>query len=138
MNIHYSENQTLNAENVKALYEDDQWTLYTKDMPRLMQAIDQSLSVITAWDRDRLVGLIRVVGDGLTIIYIQDIIVLREYQKEGIGSELMKQILAKYSDVRQKVLLTDDAPDVRQFYEKNNFRSCDQGELVAFVQLNNH
>lgn len=72
MNIHYSENQTLNAENVKALYEDAQWTLYTKDMPRLMQAIDQSLSVITAWDRDRLVGLIRVVGDGLTIIYIQD------------------------------------------------------------------
>lgn len=111
-------------------------TLY-KRYASFMQAIEQSLAVITAWDRDRLVGLIRVVGDGLTIIYIQDILVLRDYQKEGIGSELMKLILAKYSDVRQKVLLTNDAPDVRQFYEKNSFQSCDQGELVAFVQLNN-
>ncbi|MDF9841573.1 MULTISPECIES: hypothetical protein [unclassified Paenibacillus] len=30
---------------------------------------------------------------------------------------------------------TDDAPDVRGFYEKNGFVSCDKGTLVAFARL---
>lgn len=82
----------------------------------------------------RLVGLIRIVGDGLTIIYIQDILVLNEYQNSGIASQLMQFVLNKYVDVRQKVLLTEEAPDVRHFYEKHCFQSCDQGYLVSFVK----
>ncbi|WP_430038931.1 GNAT family N-acetyltransferase [Peribacillus simplex] len=41
---------------------------------------------MTAWDDDKLVALIRVVGDGQTIIYIQVILVLENYQDQGIGS----------------------------------------------------
>lgn len=48
---------------------------------------------------------------------------------------LMTQVLEKYRDVRQKVLLTEEAPDVRHFYEKHGFRSCDNGDLVAFAKL---
>ena len=83
-----------------------------------------------------MVGLIRVVGDGLTIIYIQDILVLNSYQNQGIATQLMEQVLKKYKNVRQKVLMTEDAPDVRHFYEKNGFQSCDKGSLVAFAKMN--
>ncbi|WP_244923504.1 hypothetical protein [Peribacillus butanolivorans] len=34
---------------------------------------------------------------------------------------MMQRVLEKYKDVRQKVLLTEEAPDVRHFYEKNGF-----------------
>ena len=102
----------------------------------LKQAILQSLDVIAAWDNDKLVGLIRVVGDGLTIMYIQDILILNAYQNKGIASELLQQMLIKYNNVRQKVLLTEEASDVRHFYEKNGFESCDQGSLVAFAKMN--
>lgn len=71
----------------------------------------------------------------LTIIYIQDILVLKAYQNQGIATHLMQQVLKKYKNVRHKVLLTDEAPNVRHFYEKNGFQSYDKGSLVAFAKL---
>lgn len=77
MTITFEETTQLEVQGVKALYDDVKWTSYTSDMPRLMEAMKSSLKVIAAWDNEKLVGLVRVVGDGKTIIYIQDILVLR-------------------------------------------------------------
>lgn len=136
MVISLNRSKNINRERLEKLYSDVQWFAYTKDMSVLQQAIAQSFYVLSAWDADELVGLIRVVGDGLTIIYIQDLLVLNAYQNRGIATQLMQQVLKKYSNVRQKVLLTEEAPDVRHFYEKNGFQSCDNGSLVAFAKLN--
>jgi GNAT superfamily N-acetyltransferase len=133
--INFNDSKKINIEQLEKLYNDVQWYAYTKDLIVLQQAISQSLDVISAWDEEKLVGLIRVVGDGLTIIYIQDILVLNAYQNQGIATQLMQQILKKYSHVRQKVLLTEEAPDVRHFYEKNEFQSCDKGSVVAFAKF---
>ncbi|MCT8137305.1 GNAT family N-acetyltransferase [Anaerobacillus sp. CMMVII] len=135
MGIVYKESVEISYDEIYNLYQNLNWTSYTNDMPRLVSAINHSLTVVSAWDEEKLVGLIRVVGDGLTIIYIQDILVLEAYQNKGIGSELMSRILTKYGDVRQKVLLTEDSIAVRSFYEKHRFESCDKGKLVAFAKL---
>jgi GNAT superfamily N-acetyltransferase len=135
MTIKFEETAQLEVQAVKALYDDVNWSSYTSDLPRLMEAIKCSLKVIAAWDNGKLVGLIRVVGDGKTIIYIQDILVLRAYHNKGIGSQLLKILLSKYKDVRQKVLLTNDAADVRTFYEKHGFSSCDKDDLVSFAKF---
>lgn len=136
MNIEYKENIDFEEQEIRSLYDNVKWTTYTDNMEKLMVAIKNSYLVVSAWEDDKLVGLIRVVGDGQTIIYIQDILVLENYQNQGIGSELMKRILLKYVDVRQKVLLTNDTFDVRAFYEKHGFFSCDKGDLVSFAKLN--
>jgi GNAT superfamily N-acetyltransferase len=60
---------------------------------------------------------------------------MRAYHNSGIGSQLLTMLLSMYPDVRQKVLLTNDAADVRAFYEKNGFSSCDKGDLVSFVKF---
>jgi len=133
--IDFNHSKNINIEQLEKLYNDVHWYAYTKDLIVLQQAISQSLDVISAWDGEELVGLIRVVGDGLTIMYIQDILVLNAYQNQGIATQLMQKILDNYSHVRQKVLLTEEAPDVRHFYEKNGFQSCDKGSLVAFAKL---
>lgn len=135
MKINFNNSKHINIEPLEKLYNDVQWYAYTKDLKVLQQAISQSLDVISAWDGEELIGLIRVVGDGLTIIYIQDLLVLNAYQNQGIATQLMQQILKKYSNVRQKVLLTEEAPDVRHFYEKNDFHSCDKGSTVAFAKF---
>ncbi len=132
MNITYKHMKAMNQEQLEQLYSDVGWTAYTKNLDLLQQALQQSLDVLSAWDGDRLVGLIRTFGDGLTILYIQDILVLNAYQNKGIATQLLQMILQKYEAVRQKVLLTEEAPDVRHFYEKNGFESCDKGSLVAF------
>lgn len=133
--IHFKTNKRIHREQLEKLYNDVEWVAYTKDMDILQQALVNSLEVLSAWDGEELIGLIRVVGDGLTIIYIQDILVLNAYQNKGMATELMRRILEQYKEVRQKVLLTEEAPDVRHFYEKNGFKSCDQGNLVAFAKL---
>ena len=136
MTIIFKDDKTINQQNLQELYEDVEWYAYTKDLNQLRQALENSLFVLTAWEGKQLIGLIRVVGDGLTILYIQDILVLNSHQNQGIATALMNRVLEKYKDVRQKVLLTEEAPDVRHFYEKNGFASCDQGTLVAFAKLN--
>ena len=122
-------------EPLQALYDDAGWYAYTNDLPSLQQACAHLLDVFCAWEDEQLIGLVRVVGDGVTIIYIQDILVLSAYQNNGVATSLMQHILQKYEHVRQKVLLTEEAPDVRHFYEKMGFTSCDQGSLVAFAKL---
>ena len=136
MKINFKNNKNIDVKQLERLYNDVEWYAYTQDLPTLKLAIEQSLEVITVWDDEELVGLIRVVGDGLTIIYIQDILVLNSYQNQGIATQLMEQVLKKYKNARQKVLMTEDAPDVRHFYEKNGFQSCDKGSLVAFAKMN--
>ena len=118
MQIKFINSKNINIEQLERLYNDVEWYAYTQNLKVLQNAISQSLEVITAWNGEELVGLIRVVGDGLTIIYIQDILVLNVYQNQGIATQLIQQVLQKYKSVRQKVLLTEEAPDVRRFYKK--------------------
>ena len=132
--INYKENVQIDKKDLDYLYSSVGWIAYTNDLDNLKNAIDKSLSVITAWDNDKLIGLIRVIGDGYTILYIQDILVHSDFQNKSIGTQLMTKILSKYKDVRQKALLTEDASDVRHFYEKFGFTSCDKGSSVAFYK----
>ncbi|MDM5248271.1 GNAT family N-acetyltransferase [Lysinibacillus sp. G4S2] len=135
MTIVFKEEKYIHKNDLKALYEDVEWYAYTKDLDQLQQALLNSIFVLSAWENDQLIGLTRVVGDGLTILYIQDILVLNSHQNRGIATNMMNHVLEKYKDVRQKVLLTEEAPDVRHFYEKNGFDSCDKGTLVAFAKM---
>lgn len=68
-----------------------------------------------------LVGLARVVGDGLTIAYLQDILVAPKHQRLGIGRELFRRVFAPFDDVRQKVLITDSEPGQLAFYASMGF-----------------
>jgi ribosomal protein S18 acetylase RimI-like enzyme len=133
--ISYQETKTPNTNAVVNLYNDANWSAYTKDVNTLTAAIKNSLYVLTAWDGDKLVGLIRLVGDGKTIIYIQDILALKAYKQKKIGSTLVKKALDNYKEVRQVVLLTDDNQETRSFYESLDFESCDKGKLVSFAKF---
>jgi len=132
--INYQINQTIAENDLTKLYNSVGWFAYTNTRVNLMAAVANSLMVVSAWADNQLVGLVRVVGDGETIIFIQDILVDPKFQSQQVGTELMNRVLNMYPNVRQKVLLTEEAPDVRHFYEKFGFRSADQGTLVAFYK----
>jgi GNAT superfamily N-acetyltransferase len=90
---------------VLGLYESVGWSAYTRDPDRLMRALAGSSTVIAAFSEEGLVGLARVVSDGASIAYLQDVLVRPEAQRAGIGRRLVEAALAPYTDVRQKVLL---------------------------------
>ena len=91
------------------LYADAGWTAYTDRLDQLERGVAASLAVYTAWEGDTLAGLLRAVGDGETILYLQDLLVRSSHRRRGIGRGLLQQMAADYPQVRQKVLLTDAA-----------------------------
>ncbi|MGL4990511.1 MAG: GNAT family N-acetyltransferase [Sarcina sp.] len=117
------------------LYNNVGWKLYTEKIDILIKSIENSLKVITAFDNGKLIALIRVVGDGYSIIYIQDILVLQKYQNQGIGKILIEEIMNRYKNVRQKVLLTDNKSENISFYKKVGFSKSENLNCVAFVKL---
>ncbi|XZH38284.1 GNAT family N-acetyltransferase [Clostridium perfringens] len=134
-NLVFKEDIILNVEDILYLYNDVGWSSYTKDIDSLIKSIKNSLKVISVWDKNLLVGLIRVVGDGHSIIYIQDILILQKYQNRGIGKRLIEIILDKYKNVRQKVLLTDKEEKNILFYKKVGFSMAEEFGCVSFVKF---
>ncbi|KRK89804.1 GNAT family N-acetyltransferase [Lentilactobacillus sunkii] len=133
--ISYQKNTAISLTDLVHLYGSVGWKEYTIDSAKLQQAVNQSLFVVSAWHGDKLVGLIRCVGDGISIVYIQDLLVLPDYRRQKIGTELMKMVDTEYSDVRQKVLLTEESPVTRKFYLSCGYHSADHGDVVAFYHF---
>lgn len=125
--MEFSEEKKIDLDALFALYTAIGWSAYTKD-------IQQSLKVITVWDEQQLIGLIRSVGDGETILYIQDLLVHPAYQNKGIGTQLIEKMVQAYPKVRQKVLLTENEQRTHRFYEKCQFQSVATQEMICFYR----
>ena len=121
MIVNYRDGQTPNEEELLELYRSVGWTEYTKAPALLAKAVRSSLFVVTAHANSRLIGLARVVGDGLTIVYLQDILVSPDHQRQGVGRELFHRVFRPFQDVRQKVLMTDNDEAQVAFYESVGF-----------------
>ena len=99
-----------NEAEIRQLYSEVGWTAYTENMPVLELGYKNSLLVLAAYEKEALLGIIRVVGDGFTIVFVQDILVFPREQRKGVGTALLKAVLDRYPDVRQIELATDDTP----------------------------
>ena len=82
----------------------------------------------------RLVGLVRVVGDGASIAYVQDLLVHPDWQRRGIGARLLRDAMERFARVRQFLLLADDAPAPRAFYEAMGLGPVGEGHCVAYMR----
>ena len=117
-----------------ALYEAVGWSAYTQDEASLTRAVAQSLAVVTAWEgEERLVGLARAVGDGESVLFIQDVLVHPAYQGHGIGSALVRELCAMYPAVRQKLLLADNAPCLAAFYRNLGLTPAKEKGMEAWM-----
>ncbi len=134
-NIEIKDNIIPDISDLIDLYNDAGWSNYTKNIDMLKLAYDNSLRIVSLWDNNKLIGIIRVVGDGYSIIYIQDLIILTKYQKQGLGSMLMNYVMDVYKDVYQKVLLTENQTSTVKFYESCGLVANDKYNCVAFVQF---
>lgn len=121
-------------EQIVALYEDVGWTAYTYEPDFLMKALENSLNVWTIWEGENLIGLARTIGDGVTICYLQDILILKAYHGQGLGSELLKEILKANENIRQFVLLTDDTEKTKKFYKKFGLKEAGDCSFLVFMK----
>ena len=104
------------------LYNNVGWSSYLENENELWKAIENSLASYCMFLNDRIIGYARILGDGITTIIIQDLLIRTEYQRIGRGSELLRYILEEYKNIRQIYVICDDQAYLNQFYEKNGFK----------------
>ena len=92
-NMEIKEYTEFKADEILQLYTQVGWTAYTEDMPALERGYKNSLLVLAAYENGELLGIVRVVGDGTTIVLVQDILVYPARQRQGIGTALLKAVL---------------------------------------------
>ena len=124
----------IDFESTLSLYAAVGWTAYAGNPERLREALANSSLVLISTRADRVVGLVRCISDGQTICYIQDILVVPEHQRFGIGKSLMQRVLNHYVSCRQIVLMTDNEDAQRRFYKSAGFREI-AGDLRGYVLL---
>lgn len=110
------EYQTYREEEILPLYASVGWTAYTDAPDVLHRGFERSLLTLAAYEGETLVGLVRAVGDGETIVLVQDLLVFPQYQRRGIGTALMRAMMERFANVRQFQLLTDNTEKTLAFY----------------------
>ena len=128
--------EIVKLEDVLHLYQAVGWTNYTNQPQMLEQALSHSLAIYVALDGDAVVGLIRLVGDGFSSIFVQDLIVLPSYQRQGIGRSLMKEALEDYKDAYQVQLVTEQTEKNVGFYRSLGFEALSTYDCIGMTWIN--
>ena len=128
--------EIVKLEDVLHLYQAVGWTNYTNQPQMLEQALSHSLVIYLALDGDAVVGLIRLVGDGFSSVFVQDLIVLPSYQRQGIGSSLMKQALEDFKEAYQVQLATEQTEENVGFYRSMGFETLSTYDCTGMIWVN--
>lgn len=121
-------------DEIQTLYAAVGWTAYTEDLPALKRGFQNSLLVLAAYEDGELIGLIRVVGDDTTVVFVQDLLVAPQKQRQGVGTALLKAVLYRYSNVRQPLLTTDNTPKTIAFYKSLGFSDLSTLGCCGFMR----
>ena len=125
--------EIVKLDDVLHLYQAVGWTNYTHQPQMLEQALSHSLATYLARDGEEIVGLVRLVGDGFSSVFVQDLIVLPTYQRQGIGSDLMKEALGDYKDAYQVQLVTEETEKTLGFYRSLGFETLSSFQCTGMI-----
>lgn len=104
------------------LFQTTGWNAeYRLTADELEQALRSSWYLVCAYDEETLVGIGRMVSDGIVHAMIYDMIVDPAYQGQGIGTEILKRLVEYGRSLRIRDIQLFCARGKRPFYEKNGF-----------------
>ena len=123
--LKYTEEKIFTQEQVQQLFLSINWVSgnYPK---RFYKALMNSSTVLTVWDDDFLVGLIRVLDDTEMLAQIHYVLVHPDYQGKGIASKMLGYIKEKYKGFMYLEVMPEDKNNV-SFYKKNGFSLMENG-----------
>lgn len=119
----------LSAEVFLQLYTSVGWE--PPGIEQVQKALENTIATFTAYDNDKAIGMVRLIGDSGMSFYIKDFAVVPAYQSKGVGT-LLLNALEKYIKENIKPgwavsLELISSKNAVKFYQKHGFeeRPCD-------------
>lgn len=132
MEITYKSIHDFSAGDLETLFLSVEWS--SGHYPeKLVIAMKNFRTVFTAWDNDRLVGLICAMDDGIMTAYIHYLLVHPDYQHIGIGKNLVEKMKEKYKDYLRIVIVAYN--DEIGFYESCGFEKSNESSPMFITDL---
>jgi len=128
MLIKYSSEIRPTAQQVVDLYNNSGLPRPTHDTERMKKMFDNSNLVVTAWDGELLVGAARSITDWVWSCYLADLAVRKEYQKSGIGKQLVTVTKEKLGE--QCMLLLLSVPTAMEYYPRIGFSKQESSFII--------
>jgi GNAT superfamily N-acetyltransferase len=128
MDITYRLDITPATEVIIAVYDSSGINRPTYDKERIAKMYANSNLVVTAWDKNILIGISRSLTDFCFCCYLSDLAVRKEYQKLGIGKKLIS--LTKEKIGEQCMLLLLSAPTAMEYYPNVGFGKVNNGFII--------
>jgi N-acetylglutamate synthase-like GNAT family acetyltransferase len=119
----------LDLRQLQALFNKSAFWAIDRQLEDLQVSIDRSEPVISAWDRDRLIGFARATSDGIYRAMIFDVVVDPDYRQLGLGRKLVETMLghAGMQRVEKIYLITTNQ---QSFYERMGFERNSSTTMV--------
>ena len=132
MSIEYRSTHEFTRDELEALFLSVEWS--SGHYPdKLVIAMKNFSTVFSAWDNDKLIGLISVMDDGIMTAYIHYLLVDPEYQGKGIGKTLVEMVKEHYKDYLRIALIAYDKE--LAFYEKCGFEKSKDSSPMFITSL---
>ncbi|WP_195575240.1 GNAT family N-acetyltransferase [Paenibacillus sp. 1001270B_150601_E10] len=129
MNIKYVETkQDITAKDVSRVFEASGIKRPYQDLERMERMIQNADVLITAWHENKMVGLARAITDFSYCCYLSDLAVDKEYQRYGIGRELVKRVKDQIGEESSLILLS--SPIAMEYYPKLGFSKADNAYII--------
>jgi len=128
MGIRYAADVNLDVSQVAALYERATLRRPTRDTVRMGRMLEHANLVVGAWDGERLIGVARALTDFGWVCYLADLAVDPDYQRRGVGRELIRRV-REYVGPEISIVLRA-APLAADYYHRIGFTHLDNAWIL--------
>ncbi len=126
--ITYKNDGNISAAQLAEVFRNSGIRRPVDDLDRMATMLKHANLIVTAWDGERLVGVARALTDFSYCCYLSDLAVDKNYQKRGIGEELIQRVRAGIGE--QSMLLLLAAPEAMEYYPKVGFEAVSNGWIM--------
>lgn len=130
--IEYQTTHEFTAQQLGRLFLSVEWS--SGHFPdKLQTAMRNYETVLSAWDNEKLVGMLCAMDDGIMTAYIHYLLVDPEYQGKQIGRTLVEMAKEKYKDYLRIVLVAYN--NEAHFYENCGFKREEKSSPMCITSL---
>ncbi len=128
MALLYAIEQTPHAADVAEVFRRSGIRRPVDEPERIARMIEHANLIVTARDQGRLVGIARALTDFSFCCYLSDLAVDKDYQRSGIGAELVRRVQEAIGEEAMLLLLA--APEAMEYYPRIGFQKVENGWII--------